>query len=152
MTPPSSVPKLPPLAVEVQKQIRYAQRPPRFPRGYFDSLVTPSRELLDKGLRIHEAADWFIKHGVFPVAYRRRFIDAMKSRLSRLRQKEATDADAVSWRSSFAYDSAHAVAKDAVTALCGARTTLWTGVTPTSHRCARCLGISRRHGISVAED
>lgn len=142
--------KLPPPPREIIEKTKFAERPPNLPRGYFDALMTPTRTLLDQGLSISNAADWWVTNGVIPSEQRGKFMEAMYNRLHRLRQRKAAEGEIVRWRASPYYESVHAIG-DGLKALCGASTTLWVSATNTAHKCARCIGISRRLNISVAD-
>lgn len=77
---------------------------------------------------------------------RRAFMDAMKSRISRLQRKKiATGGHA--WMGSLYYDSTHLVHGRDRKALCGATATAWEAERSETNRCARCIGMGRRNGM-----
>ena len=142
--------KLPVPPASILGKIKYAERPAAVPRGYFDALMSPTRELLDRGLTIAQAADWWVAHRVIPPSHRPKFMDAMHGRLSRLRQRAARKGEVLRWRSSPYYESVHALGSGAK-ALCGAKTSRWVEAPSTSIKCARCQGVARRQGLSITE-
>lgn len=147
---PAAAYKLPPLPAEIVEQLRWAEPPPKFPNGFFDSLLSATRTLLDRGLTISQAGDWFIARDVLDRRHRERFMQAMSARLTRLRQKTVAADETVTWRASLAYDSVHAVGSG-LAALCGVTTARWMTASSTSRKCARCLGVARRDGVSVQD-
>lgn len=124
-----------------------ASPPPKFPPGHFTPLVPVVTKLLDRGFQISQAADWLVNQGVIPLEHREKLRSAMKVRLHRLRSRKIQTAEKHGWRSSLYYDSTHLVAEGELTAVCGARATVWMPETSESNRCARCVGKQRKHGI-----
>lgn len=141
---------LPPLSPELIAELKHIERPGKFPRGYFDPLVPQVGELLKKTFRLHEIADMFIAKNVLPLGSRTRFMDAMKSRRSRLQQLKAKKGEQFTWKSSPYYESVHAVA-NSLKALCGAHTGCWVEASLTANKCARCKGVAARQEITVAD-
>jgi hypothetical protein len=132
---------------ELLEKIAKATPPPRFPRGYFDPLVSPVRTLLDKGFKLHQAADLLIHQRAIKPEQRFHFMQAMRGRLSRLNRKKIETGAACQWSANLFYDSTHLVQPGERKALCGATATLWDPERSESNRCARCIGIARKNGI-----
>lgn len=133
----------------VLKEIPFAAPPPKFPRGFFDALVTPTRQLLDKGLKLMQAADWLIARGVLKESLRQRYSAAMRCRLTRLRRKIEASPAAVQWRTSIFYDSMHLLPAGGLKALCGAHATRWNALTEPLEKCSRCKGIATREKVAI---
>jgi hypothetical protein len=131
---------------ELLEKIAKATPPPRFPRGYFDPLVTPTRLLLDKGFKLHQAADLLIEERVIKPQDRFCFLQAMRGRISRLKRQQVS-AGGFAWSASLYYDSTHLVQEGGRKALCGSTATAWEAERSESNRCARCIGLARKHGI-----
>ena len=136
---------------DVLNRIPDAVRPRGLPRGYFDAMVKPTRELLDRGLNVGHAADWWVAQGVLPPRFRRKFMEAMRARLSRLRQVQRVREAHLVWKSSPYHVSVHAVG-EGVRALCGAKAIPWMEATSTSVKCDRCVGVARRLSVEVREE
>ena len=124
-----------------------AQPPPRFPRGYFNHCITPTRVLLDRGFTLAQAIDWMIQQGVVKPDHRSQFAKAMQSRITRLNQKRIKTAQQFSWQESIFFDSSHLVADGEMKAACGSRATSWAPARSESSRCPRCKGAANRHAI-----
>lgn len=140
--------KVRPLTEAVLKKIEAAAPPAKFPRGYFDPLVVPTRKLLDKGLRIHQAADFFVENGSIKANQRQAFMHAMRCRISRLTRKKVT-AGNYSWQGSLFYDSSHLVSAGERKAICGATATVWVPEVTESNHCARCTGLARKNSLAM---
>ena len=124
-----------------------AQPPPRFPRGYFNHCITPTRVLLDRGFTLAQAIDWMIQQGVVKPDHRSQFAKAMQSRITRLNQKRIKTTQQFSWQESIFFDSSHLVADGEMKAACGSRATSWAPARSESSRCPRCKGAANRHAI-----
>jgi hypothetical protein len=132
---------------ELLEKIKHATPPARFPRGYFDPLAMPTRQLLDKGLSLPQAANFFIEHGALQPRERRHYAAAMAGRISRLKREKVDAGAKHAWSANLFYDSTHLVLAGERKAVCGASATVWTPEISESNRCARCIGIMRKHGI-----
>jgi hypothetical protein len=125
-----------------------AAPPPPLPRGFFDTLAPVVKTLLDNGLALAQAADWLIENRALRQPLRQRFLNAMRSRFTRCRWKDAKAGEVFRWKSSLAYDAAHAIGRSTV-ALCGAKTGCWMGATDTTRKCPVCAGIVRKQNITM---
>ena len=130
-------------------KIQYADPPGRFPKGYFDSILTPTRLLLDRGLKLCQAVDWLIDHGVLAPQLRRASVNAMRSRLMRFRTRQAKAGEVLTWKAALGYDAAHATS--GVVALCGAKSARWMGSTNEQRRCRMCQHAISVQGLTVAD-
>ena len=108
--------------------------------------MVPTRRLLDKGFRLWQAADMLVTLDAIAPRERQAFMDAMKSRISRLKRKKIA-IGGHSWMSSLYYDSTHLVQGPDRKALCGATATAWEAARSESNRCARCIGMGRKYAI-----
>ncbi len=133
------------------KRLRYAEPPGRLPRGYFDSLLDPTKQLLAKGFRLAQAANWLIKEGALPHARRQQYLDAMRNRFSRFRQQTPVPAATYQWRAALGYDAAHAIATG-TKALCSAMSARWFDAGDGQRKCPVCAGILRAGNVTVQGD
>lgn len=136
-----------PLPPDLLETIATASPPPRYPRGYFDPLVVPTRQLLDRGFSLCQATDWLINQRIINTKDRQHFMDAIRSRISRLKRSRIKSGPAHEWRASIYYDSTHLVQSGERKALCGSTATAWEAERSESSRCCRCFGMARRLGI-----
>lgn len=125
-----------------------AERPAKFPKGFFSPLVPVTGKLLEKGFKIRQVADWLIQNKAMKAGHRARFLEAMHSQLHRLRRKGASRAIREGrefvWMESFAYESTHLCAAGESVALCGARSHGWGPEVSATNRCCRCVGAQKR--------
>jgi hypothetical protein len=142
--------RIPQAPADLLEKARKASPPPKFPRGYFDVLVTPTRLLLDNGFKLTQAAEWLVKEGSLEPQHRQKFFYARPNRLSRHNKKTAAAGEVVQWRTALGYDSVHAVGHG-TTALCGVKTASWLGAASTANKCARCMGKAKQQGLIIAE-
>ena len=131
------------------ERLKYAEPPPKIPRGYFDALVKPTTILLDKGLKLMQAADWLIREKALKASDRQRFCDAMCCRFTRARRKEEANPTSAEWRTSILYDSMHLLPKRGLVALCGVRSNRWNCTGEMREQCNRCKGIARKGNLSI---
>ena len=133
---------------ELLEKARRAAPPPKLPRGFFDSLMAPTKLLLDNGLRLAQAADWLITERALKTNHRTHYLDAMHARFTRFRAREAEKGEEFRWRTGLGYDRAHAVGRGTI-ALCGARAGAWMGATDTTLHCKQCVGIIRTRILTI---
>jgi hypothetical protein len=145
---PIQLPPPPVVTEEVMRKIQYAEPPARFPRGYFDALITPTRMLLDQGLTLSQATDWLIKHAVLQSSHRRRYAAAMTARISRLRAAPITEGETYRWRETVGYSSLHVVGSGLI-ALCSARGQRWMEPSSLVTKCFRCQGIVKSRNLTI---
>lgn len=125
----------------VAKKLVHAEPPGRVPRGYFDGLLKPTKDLLDKGFTLAQAADWFIQHGVLKPEKRDKYRNTMAVRFTRFRaQEQQKHAEETEWKIGLGMDSVHAVPHGRTKALCGASSSLWLESTDGQRKCTFCKG------------
>ena len=119
-------------------------KPPR-PRShkYFESLIMPTRTLLDKGFSAAQAADLLINKQVLKKMDRTAFLNAIRCRMWRLKSRRPTPGLHYSWYIAVAYNSSHLRAPGEKQSLCGSTATFWQPANEAPVRCARCLGIQK---------
>ncbi len=140
--------RIPDPTPELLAKCRAAEPPPRVPRGFFDGLVRPTRHLLDRGLRLSQAADFLIAEKILQPRLRAKYMNALRTRMTRLRARKALAGEVFHWRSGLGYEEAHAVGHGTIAA-CGARAGLWMNATDTSRQCRRCKGIMKAQKVKV---
>jgi hypothetical protein len=132
----------------VIRKLTYAEPPGRLPRGYFDTLHDPTKQLLAKGFRLAQAAAWLIQQGALPVERREQYLDAMRARFSRFRRQSPKPAAVYQWQATLGYEAAHAIA-GGVKALCGATSARWFASGDGQRRCNQCTSIIRRENVTI---
>ena len=140
--------RLPTPPAEVVAQLSKIAPPAKVPRGYFDPLVAVTKNLLDNKFKLSQAADELIKRKLLPKKHRKKFHEAMRGRLSRLRQANAKEMTDLKWRTSMFYDAVHAVGmvNGELISLCGVKASHWQvwdecgGI----KQCGRCQSVAKR--------
>lgn len=133
---------------ELLEKCRRAAPPPRVPRGYFDSLLTPTRVLLDNGLKLTQAADFFIAQRALKPQLRTSFTNAMKSRMTRFRRREAEKDEVFYWRIALGYARAHAIGNGTIS-LCGVRGSRWFETNDPANQCKVCRSIVTKLNVTI---
>jgi hypothetical protein len=105
---------------------------------------------LDNGLKLHQAADFLISQRALKPQNRRSFTNAMKSRMTRFRRREAAKGEVFHWRVALGYDRSHAIGRGTV-ALCGARGARWFESTPLTDQCRICRSIVTSDKVTIVE-
>ncbi len=138
---------VPRITPELLQEVKKAKPPGKIPKGYFDELVTPTKELLDRRFTLPAAADWFIERGVLVPELRRRFVLALHNRMSRFRQRKAAEAEEFTWKMALGYERMHAIGRGVV-AICGAKASRWYA-SADGDNCLACIGAARKQGVTV---
>lgn len=132
--------RLRPVSPELLQKARYADRPGRRPRGYFDAVAEPTKALLENGWNLGQAADWLMNHRAIKPTDREHYRDAMQKRFKRLQGRKASKGAQVVWRQSLGYERAHLVEEGKVMALCGATAARWYAADSDCRKCKQCAG------------
>lgn len=145
---PAPIYRLRTVPTVVIKKLTYAEPPPPLPRGYFDALHEPTKQLLAKGFRLYQAAAWLIQQGALPEHQRSRYMDAMRNRFSRFRRQAPQPEAAHRWQATLGYEAAHVTA-GGVKALCGATSARWFAPGECQRHCNQCQSIVTRENVTI---
>lgn len=104
---------------------------------------------MDQGMRLMQAADWLIQQGVLKQRMRRKFAEAMRSRLTRLHQQEITSGANLKWQAAWQEECQHIVPKGKTTAVCGVRRHLWLEPSESFDKCTVCQGIVTQANVTI---
>lgn len=115
--------------------------------------MRPTRELMDRGFKLWQAADWFVSEGIIEPSQRIKFQEAMRGRLHRARAAVVKKDTVAAWSESLFFDSSHAVIRGGQ-ALCGARASEWLpeSVQMQDRRCTRCRGIITKQNVMIVSE